>query len=116
MKPTTDPSGIESPLSAVARPLSLSPNHLLQIMFCAQRKIGLANEITKEPATIGQNLLLSYVLSCLNQQPTNNTIDPSLKVHALEKIVNIFMLVKNIGTAVIPKHSVHRLTCNSGTL
>lgn len=65
---------------------------------------------------MGQNLLPSYVLNCLNQQPVSKTIHPSLNVHALENTVNIFILVKNIGTAVIPKHKVHKFTCSNETL
>jgi len=55
MKAVTVPIGIESPPSAVAMPLSESPNHRLQMMFWAVNNKGLANDMTNEPSIMDQN-------------------------------------------------------------
>ncbi len=110
----TDPRGIARPVIAVARPLSLSPNHRLQIIFCAERKIGLAKEIMKDPSSIDQKCP-SKVLIYLIQQPTIKSEAPIRKVNAADIAVYILIEIKNIGIAVMPKQRVHKLTCIKGT-
>lgn len=80
MNAKSPPIGLESPLSAVAIPLSLSPNHLLQMMFWALYMIGPAIELMKAPVTIDQNSFPSKVDSYRIQHPINNNNDPSLNI------------------------------------
>ena len=51
----------------------------------------------------------------LVQQPMINNTAPIRNVVAVDIQVYMRMEVKNIGTAVMPKHKVQRLTCINGT-
>jgi hypothetical protein len=97
----TEPRGIERPLSAVANPLSWSPNHLLQMRFWALKSIGFARDRIQEPTIIGQKCP-SKVLSYLTQPPMIKMIHANLKVQAHDTTVYNFILMKNMGTAEIP--------------
>jgi hypothetical protein len=58
-----EPNGIAKAVIAVAIALSSSPNHRLQMIFNALRKIGELKDTIDDPAKIGQNLLSLNVLS-----------------------------------------------------
>ena len=64
--------------------------------------MGLPKEIINDPSIRGQKWSLSKVTHCRTQHPITSNKVANLKVHADEKTVNIFMLIKNIGIAVIP--------------
>jgi hypothetical protein len=83
--------------------------------FCATKKKGPASDTTKKPRIIDQNLLASNVLICLIQQPPHRSRQPILKQVAAENTVYIFILIRNIGTAVTPKHNEHIFTISKET-
>jgi hypothetical protein len=114
VKAATEPRGIASPVIAVARPLSSSPNQRLQMMFYADRNIGPASEMTNDPTSIDQKWP-SNVLICLIQHPAINRKAPRRRVVAADMTVNMRIVKKNIGTAVMPKQRVHKLTWIKGT-
>jgi hypothetical protein len=79
-----EPTGIASDVIAVAIARSLSANHLLQITFWAQRKIGLAREIIIVPVRMGQNWFVSKKEIIRSQLPKVKTKLANRKMFAVE--------------------------------
>ena len=103
------PIGIAIVISAVARPRSLSENHLLQIIWWQFSTNGAEHARIIVPISTGQNQPVSGDKS-LNIAPQYCRVAEARSTRSVEKLAYAQTATKVIGMAQAEKDTAHRFT------